>query len=590
MVATPGRQRRRRRRAVWICALGVLVVLVACGAWVGIRALLAKGELESLAPLVSEVESAAHSGDLRAIRATVLKADEHAGRAAELTGDPIWAVAEHLPLLGPDLTAARVTARQTHAIASVAVLPALDAATSLESVHGVSAQLKALRAASPALGRAADTMRTADRALADVGLGGVQTQLSDAVAKLHRAVQEAEPGFEAAAGVAKVAPAMLGEDGARRILVVLQSNAELRTGGGISGQFLELDAHSGTVTLGAAAASSAFPTASEDVYPVPSSTRDLFGDKVGRFVQNTTQTADFTVTARLASAWWQRIGHAAPDAVVSVDPLVLRALLQVTGPIALPDGTQLTAADVARKLLIDPYLDLDAGAQDAYFAMAAGSIFSALLSDHAGLPDLAQAMQQPIAEGRVSVWSAHAAEQAVIAVSEVGGPAIRHALAGSSAFAVYFNDATGAKMDSFLDVAIAAGTKRCGAGGARDVEVAVTLTNTAPADAGRILPGRMTGYGLSGTPMGHIATEVAVAAPAGAVSDGVQIGGAPIADVQTTEGAFPTTMGWVSLAPGESRTLVFRFTAAQDGDFVPTILHTPLVNDVAGSGLTPTCR
>ena len=43
----------------------------------------------------------------------------------------------------------------------------------------------------------------------------------------------------------------------------------------------------------------------------------LYGGVLGRYVQNASMATDFAQTAALASAWWQHIGHAPPDAVIS---------------------------------------------------------------------------------------------------------------------------------------------------------------------------------------------------------------------------------------------------------------------------------
>ena len=99
--------------------------------------------------------------------------------------------------------------------------------------------------------------------------------------------------------------------------------------------------------------------------------------------------------------------------------------------------------------------------------------------------------------------------------SAFAGPHARQVQAGDEAFAVYLNDMTGAKMDTYLQVGIDAAVGYCRADGLRDVAVTVTLTNTAPPDAGRRLPISMTGGGRYGVPAGDIGTLLAVAAPAG---------------------------------------------------------------------------
>ena len=65
---------------------------------------------------------------------------------------------------------------------------------------------------------------------------------------------------------------------------------------------------------------------------LPTELTALYGPTFGRYVTNITVTPDFDLSARLASAWWQTLAQPAPDAIVSIDPIVLRALLRITGP------------------------------------------------------------------------------------------------------------------------------------------------------------------------------------------------------------------------------------------------------------------
>ena len=71
-------------------------------AWVGIRGLMAKSELESLAGLSGDLRSALAEQDLAAALPLIDEVGAHAARATSLTNDPIWGVAEFVPVLGLD--------------------------------------------------------------------------------------------------------------------------------------------------------------------------------------------------------------------------------------------------------------------------------------------------------------------------------------------------------------------------------------------------------------------------------------------------------------------------------------------------------
>ncbi len=90
-----------------VAGAALAVILVLWIAWVAARALLARGELEQAVPLASSVQSDLLAGDSAGASADVAQLRDHSARAVSLTGDPIWAVTEHVPFVGPNLRAFR---------------------------------------------------------------------------------------------------------------------------------------------------------------------------------------------------------------------------------------------------------------------------------------------------------------------------------------------------------------------------------------------------------------------------------------------------------------------------------------------------
>lgn len=565
-----------------------MVILLAAAAWVGVRALLAKDELDAIVPLADELKSAVADHDVDGLQRIAEDFSDHAGRAAALTGDPVWRIAELTPWIGDDLSAVRVASAQLSAVATTAVTPLMTIARDLEGAGAAGLDLTVVEAAVAPLRHAAATLSTARSELASIDRDALVPQLARGVTTLRTAVDSGADAVAGMADAAAILPGMLGADGPRTILLMLQNNAEVRTGGGITGSFAQLSADDGDISLIAQADSSEFPRHDAPILPVPDAQEALYGDVVGRFVQNASMTSDFTLTARLASAWWQERTGTAPDAVVSIDPLVLRSLLGVLGPVTLPDGSELSADNVVQRLLVDPYRTLDTLAQSEYQRQVVSAAFDHLLMG--GIDPLAWAtgLAAPIAEGRVSAWSAHDDEQKTLAATVLAGPLARHRAAGDDVYAVYFNDATGAKMDGYLDTAIATGAAECREDGRRDVVVTVTLSDTATADVAG-LPFSVTGGGMLGTRPGSISTSVAVAAPEGAFLGGVRKNDAPALSADAVDEGFPTSVVRVTLAPGETATLEFRFVSGKPGDVHPTILHTPLLKTPTLEETTAAC-
>jgi len=573
------RDTRRRRRIVWIIVAAVLAVVVTALAWLAFRVLQAKDELEAAVAASDQLTAAAGDADIDGARDAVSALSRHSAAAASVATDPVWRGAELLPWLGPNLSAVRTAADQTHSIASDVAAPLLDLAERLADgtkPAGALLDIAVLAESRKTLAAAEEVVDEALDELVDIDTRALLPPVADGVKRLTSAVKSARPLVAAAADAGAVLPAMLGADGPRTILVMLQNNAELRTGGGITGTFIALEADQGVLTVSKQADSSDFRPRSTPIVPIPASTEKLYGSVVGRFVQDTSLTPDFPLTAQLASAWWEQYAGSAPDAVVSIDPIVLRAVLEVSGPIPTPAG-ELDADNMVDMLLVEPYFRLDQKQQTAMFTKVVRSVFTALTGGDLDTFRLAEALAAPIAQGRVSAWSAHPDEQSVLATTALAGPAARQQAAGRHAYAVYLNDTTGGKMDTFLDVDFSTGVGACREDHRRTVEVTVTLTNTAPTDAGRRFPPLMTGGGNFGIPAGHIGTTVAVSAPARAFIGGVAVDGELAGQVDAEDAGFPVSAYSVDLAPGETTTLAFRFIAPDTTDITPTVLHTPLI-------------
>src|SRR5690242_18929630 len=95
------------RLIVGWCLAGVGLVLLACAAWIGIRALIAKGDLQASVSLVSQIKTEIGAGNVKVAQATTKQLGDKVHNARDLTSDPIYRAAEILPLAGPNLTALR---------------------------------------------------------------------------------------------------------------------------------------------------------------------------------------------------------------------------------------------------------------------------------------------------------------------------------------------------------------------------------------------------------------------------------------------------------------------------------------------------
>ena len=99
--------------------------------WVGLRGWLAKGELEAAAAAAGVLQKDITAGDTAQVIPVADGLVEHAGEASSLTGDPIWRLAEFVPVVGANLHAVRVLSAELDSAATGAIRPLTGLAQSV---------------------------------------------------------------------------------------------------------------------------------------------------------------------------------------------------------------------------------------------------------------------------------------------------------------------------------------------------------------------------------------------------------------------------------------------------------------------------
>jgi hypothetical protein len=267
-------------------------------------------------------------------------------------------------------------------------------------------------------------------------------------------------------------------------------------------------------------------------------------------------TPDFARSAQLAIAMAEPVYRRSFDGVFTVDPFVLARVLAATGPVSVTPELVLDESNAVRVLLSDVYRDVsDPRAQDALFAAATDAVFAAVTSDTVDPRALVAALADSAAQGRILLWSADAAEQAVLAETTLAGsmPGADEDFVG-----LYLNDATGAKMGYYLDAVGAVGCAPADAGASH--RATLTLTSTAPADAGTSLSAYVTGNGIFGTIAGDTRTQVVAVLPPGATVVTATRGDDKLATIGRDDAGRTVATIFAQISPGESITITVDFT------------------------------
>lgn len=573
------------RRAVLIGGVVLLAVMVAWASWVAVRGLMARDALQSSAAEIRELQSGAAPDSLTQLGEVASSVGKRTEEATVLTSDPLWRAAEVLPVAGESLSAFRETAAAINEIVSEA-LPLL--ATAAGSIDADSLTLREgglpvgeLRAAQPSIANAQEVVSSASEKLDGIALDGVLPQIGVAVKQVRDLAGEADALLTGLDTAARLLPSMLGDDGERQYLVLFQNNAELRAGGGIPGATAVITAKGGEINLVEQASSGDFRGSSDGpVLPLTEQENTLFTDILGRYIQNATMTPDFARSGEFAQARWSQLVGQDVDGVIAIDPVALSYLLAVTGPVQLPDGSEITSDNAVSTLLSGVYsrfADLP-GLQDAYFAATAALVFEKVSAFDGDAGAMLDALARGADERRILVWSADDAEQALLDTTPLSGqlPQTTNEVSG---FGVYFNDATGAKMDYYLDSLVGGASVTCRNDGRPEFTVGFSLTSSAPADAATSLSDYVTGGGIYGVDPGRIRTEAFIYVPPGAVITEGRVDGEVVPfNVQEHDGRFVAKFV-VELGPGESQAVQIDVLGDLEQSEELTIEHTPMVRE-----------
>ncbi|MFL6132681.1 MAG: DUF4012 domain-containing protein [Nocardioidaceae bacterium] len=477
----PHRTAQRLRRA--LALVGVVVVLLV--GFTGYQALKAKTALERTASDFDTLRTQLTDGDEVAARATLAQAQRNATEAKDNSHGLGWWMSGRLPQLGPNIKAIQVITGVADSLAHD-VLPGVISASStlspqkLRPVDG-RIDLEPIRAGAPAVMRAsAQLSREADRVDA-IDAEALAPQIGQSVSQLQAKLTRADNLADRAARAMRLLPAMLGADGERRYLFMFQNNAEIRSTGGIPGGLAVVTAKDGKLALGRQGDAGSIGRFDRPPTPLTPAEQRLFGRAMGVFPQDVNVTPDFPRSATLLAGMWSARHHKPVDGVVSVDPVALSYLLRGTGPVRLPDGRRLTAANAVDLLLRQVYVDIaDPAQQNDFFNAAARKVFEATTSG-AGRPrSVLTNLARGASERRVLMWSSREEEQRVLAPTAIAGRLPTRATT-TPEVGLYLNASRAYKLDYFLDYRASVDSIGC-QDARQHLRVRVRMHSRVPAD------------------------------------------------------------------------------------------------------------
>lgn len=516
-----GLARRSCRIVGWTAGVGGAVVVAAAAPFLVAGALawrdVGRGAGEADAWRVTTAE-----GEQEAAAAHLQAAADAFAQADRLLGGWWIAPARYVPLVGQHAEAAEVglasggrLVRSAQAILEVADpkdLKLTDGALDLDLVRDVRVPLDDSRA----------VLTLVEHDLAAVDTRWLLPFVRDDVREVTSQVSDARRDADFADRVLDVVPGLLGGDRPRRYFVVFSSPAETRELGGFLGNWGILTADGGRLDLEQTGRARDLNVLSKerdvqlrdpDSYPVRY-VRSTPGDPW----QNVTSSPDLPTVARAVADLYQQATDDPIDGVLVVDPVALGALLELTGPVDVPDlDDPLTADNAADFLLREQYARFpERGDRVDFLADAADATFERLTTGELPGPGAVADVLSPMVEGRhLLFWALDREPQPLL--TELGLDGALPPVAGDVLAVARANGGPN-KLDPYLTEELAYDVEVDTATGTVRSVLTVTYANEAPAG----LPGFITDN-RHGLPDGTSRVLVSVWTPylsAGATLDG----------------------------------------------------------------------
>lgn len=471
---------------------GVLVLVLLWCAFVGWRA---SSDLNEVRRDGEILRDRLEDGDAAGAQEALANYQDAAAAASDRTDGPTWWAMEHLPLFGDDAHGIAVAASVLDDLGQDALPELTDAADQVTSrafqPHGHRFPVQVIAAAREPAEKSEAAFADADERLQAVDSSGFIGPVRDGYDSLTSLVSSSRSALGSVYRAARIMPDLLGADGPRRYLLVMENNAEARSAGGLPGSVSLLEADHGTVHLTDQLATFRLGPLHHPVLPLTKDEKGVFGNILGTDFRDANLTPDFPRAADLMATRWEQEKGGHIDGVFMVDPVAVSYLLAGTGPVPVPGYDAVTATDVVQYVENQIYLSsTDPDVHDAYQNAVAKAVFNAFADGRGDPAQLISGLVRGVLEGRVKM---HSFERPV--QEQVDGTLIAGALPDDEpAVGVYLNDATRSKMSYYLKYDAHLVARSC-TGDVQDLVGSLHLENHTPADVDQ-LPPSVTGYAV----------------------------------------------------------------------------------------------
>lgn len=499
LVAFMGWMRRHRyvrKRVLWgVVGMAVLVVIGVAGMAVG--GYRAKASATDGYNHLLDGLDALDAADMPAASKVLAQAAGELQQASTRIDSPFTALARFVPFVAQNRAATAIllhrageaaqAASDTLAVVDIDQLRIIDGAIDVDAVGILAGPLGDLKT----------TVGELSAALHDVDspwlVAPLQTRLERARTRVDRVDRQAI----GASATAQYAPAILGSEGTRRYLFAFTNPAEARGVSGLMGNWSEVTVANGQLKVTASGRSArlidALRTGSGLQLDMPQEFFDRYG-KYGaggkdqtvdpKFWSNVTVPPDMPSVGPPMAQMYEYATGRHIDGVFVVDPAGLAALLDATGKSITVDGVDqpLTAASIEQFLLLDQYELAESDREDVLAAVTEQTVQQVLTSSLPAPQELVKKLSPAGLGGHISVWMAREDEEGFAHTIGIDNslPGFTGPHGSADGIAVVSINASGNKIETFLERTIEYTPTYNARTGAVDATLTIKLHNTAP--------------------------------------------------------------------------------------------------------------
>jgi hypothetical protein len=570
----PGRARRRvRQYAFYMAALSLTLFGVGI-----IEALLARAHVEDGITGAQAGFDNVQNGERDASVASLNQSAADFGAAADILGSWWAAPVRVLPIIGQQVTAVHTMAEEGHTLAVDASQAAAVIDYEQLRVRGGAIDLELLRSVQAPITNTAAALEVAREHLQGLSVGWLLPPIRNRFDLFMHELGRAGPAAAVARDVIAVAPELLGAETPQHYLVLFGSPAETRELGGFVGNYAEVTADKGKLSLTRSGRSLELsdPRGEVGLTLAPGDYLEPFLQyRVNQFFGNVTASANFPDVANVAEQLYPQTGGARLDGVFYMDPYALAQLLELTGPVTLKGNrAKLSSKNAAQTLLVDQYLEIPVKGERVDFLDEVTRVtFERLTSGDLPRPvKVAQVMSPMVEQGRFFGQSSHPLIQALFQELALDGTVPSRN--GGDYLSVTQSNENPSKIDAYLQRDVTYDATYFPDTGQVDGDVKIRLTNSVPSTD---LPQDVIGN-ANGLPPGTNHLFLNVYSPLGAL--GATVNGVPTGVGSVKRFGLSAYTVVVDVPPGGTVTVEIKLAGVVDRSrqYRLTVVRQPTVN------------